>query len=76
MKISWLGKIFKKSKKASYPIKEKLVNKQNYLHKENNPDRVYFSSESPGLKNGVMNRWKGIKIIGGDISKLIHILVI
>jgi hypothetical protein len=56
MKISWLGKIFKKSKKASYPIKEKLVNKQNYLHKENNPDRVYFSSESPGLKNGVMNR--------------------
>ena len=50
MKISWLGKIFKKSKKASYPIKEKLVNKQNYLHKENNPDRVYFSSESPCLK--------------------------
>jgi hypothetical protein len=65
MRVGWLGKIFKKSKKASYPIKEQAVNKQNYLHKENNPDRVYFSSESPCLKkwcNAQMksnkdNRW-------------------
>jgi hypothetical protein len=50
MKISWFSELFKKSQKASDYIREQAVNKQKYLHKENNPDRVYFSSESPGLK--------------------------